>query len=350
MSGLFGWTPEGPPPPPRVPKRGWFATLARYAITTGIGDTAAAVLAHLAGATTGRGDTSAAVLAHLAGQTTGEGATTAAVLAHLAGQTTGEGDTSASWLLHFSRIAQTTGEGDTAAAVLAHLLGSTTGLGADRAAVFAHLAGVATGQGATTAAAAFSAHAVQDDSWTAATTIVYPIPGWSIFLDLDGVGAGGGGREGDGAIASAGNGGKAGTWGGRTLQRGVDLPWSASTITVTVGAAGPAGAKGAGDVTVASRGGATVFDWGTGTLTCPGGDGGSGTKPFNGNPGQSPGNWTRAGRAFTGGGTAASNQNPATPGNPPGGGGGGGQGGYFSTQKAGGPGAPGAGYIRARQS
>ncbi|MGV7802860.1 hypothetical protein [Mycobacteroides chelonae] len=349
MAWMFGWTPEGPPSPPRVPKRGWFATLAQIAQTTGEGDTFAAVIAHLRGTATGFGDTRAAVLAHLSGKTTGSGDTRTVVLAHLTGQTTGTGDTTASWLLHFSRIAQTTGTGDTYAALLAHLRGTATGLGDTATAVLAHLAGTASGDGSTSAGAAFTAHALQDDSWAAAATVTYQIPGWSIYLDLTGVGAGGGGREGDGAAATVGNGGKAGQWNGRTLQRGVDIPWSASTITVTVGQAGPAGARGAGDVVASSRGGATVFDWGTGTLTCPGGDGGSGVSPFP-SAGQSPGDYSFAGRNFTGGGEAASGKNPATPGKPPGGGGGGGQGGFFSTQKAGAAGAPGAGWIRARQT
>lgn len=196
------------------------------------------------------------------------------------------------------------------------------------------------GRGTDAATAGFTAHAAVPASYTAPGTFTYAIPVWCTYIELIGVGGGEGGDSGSGAFV-AGAGGAAGLWNAITLQRGVDIPWTATTLTVVVGDGGTGGP--AGPLNSDGAGGSPVV-WsygGTTLLTCPGGDNGG-----SGQNGKSPGNYTYNGVLYTGG--AEQTSGSGSPGNPPGGGGRGGNGG-FGVGLAGGKGAPGAGYARARQ-
>lgn len=195
-----------------------------------------------------------------------------------------------------------------------------------------------TGLGRDAAAAGFGAHTPVSASYTAPGTYSYAIPVWCAYIELVGVGGGEGGDSGSGAFV-AGAGGAGGVWNAITIQRGVDIPWTATSLTVVVGDGGTGGP--AGPLNSDGAGGNPVV-WsysGTTLLTCSGGDDGG-----SGQNGKSPGNYTYNGVLYTGG--AA--QTSGSAGNPPGGGGRGGNGG-FGVGLAGGKGAPGAGYARARQ-
>src|ERR1700761_7525231 len=92
-----------------------------------------------------------------------------------------------------------------------------------------------TGDGVFSAQAEFPAGLTEDPkSYGTTGTYTYPIPYWCITIDLVLLGAGGGG--GYGANDEAGGG--AGGWMTATVQRGSDIPWEATTITVTVGQGG----------------------------------------------------------------------------------------------------------------
>ncbi|ADX31961.1 minor tail protein [Tsukamurella phage TPA2] len=162
----------------------------------------------------------------------------------------------------------------------------------------------------------------------------YPIPAYAAFVDVVILSGGGGGREGDGGAGATGNGGKKGQWSSTTLNVAA---LGITTLNLSIGAGGPAGAKDAGNVVESSRGGTTTVAWAGGSLSIPGGGGGSGT---GGAAGESPGSYSYGGQTFTGGGTAPSGSS-RTNGNPPGGGGGGGAGGIFNGQTAGMAGAQG---------
>lgn len=175
----------------------------------------------------------------------------------------------------------------------------------------------------------------------------YTIPSWANFVDVTMVGGGGGGHRGN-EVGQGGEGGDAGSWASETLQRGVDFPVGASTLTFTVGAGGAPnsggvpGGLGGSSVRAAIASGKAVFTAAGG----PGGNaiGGSGVN------GDSPGNHTYGGTTYVGGGTSLLRAVAAgSPGKSPGGGGAGGSGGFVSSY-SGGVGAPGSVWSVARQS
>lgn len=177
-------------------------------------------------------------------------------------------------------------------------------------------------------------------TYGSAGNFTYTIPQWATHVDVIVVGGGGGGLEGNGGNGQTGNGGSAGSWHFRTFERGVDLAWSMTSFSATVGAGGTAGGKGG---PAPGAGGQSYVSNASITVIGNGGVGGTGT---NGNAGGSPGNIVVAGNVYTGGATAPSGAS-RTVGNTPGGGGGGGAGGFFSGQTAGMAGAPGAVYFYA---
>lgn len=184
---------------------------------------------------------------------------------------------------------------------------------------------------------------------TAGTTVV-TIPEWAQFLDVTMIGAGGGGHGGNAATVH-GEGGDAGTWVSETLERGVDFPVGATSISVTVGAGG-AGGDGSPSLP-GGNGGATVREAiasGKAAVTAAGGEGGT----LLGNSiseGDAAGNHTYNGTTYIGGGTAASNSmNQGQTGKSPGGGGGGGAGGFIGGGWSGGAGGRGGAWVTARQS
>lgn len=164
----------------------------------------------------------------------------------------------------------------------------------------------------------------------------YDIPAGCNKLDVILLGGGNGGRGGAGAF-QVGGGGNAGEWAVATLVRGVDIPWSTKTLSITVPSAKPGGGNGQdppnSDPAIAS---------GTGWvgLSAPGG---VGTKQGVTRWGQTPGDKTFNGRTYIGGAAQTSNE---AAGNAPGGGGNGGSGGFVSGN-SGGAGSRGQAWIYA---
>lgn len=162
-------------------------------------------------------------------------------------------------------------------------------------------------------------------TYTATGAYSYTIPDWCNKIDILVLG---GGQGGGGGSVGNGTGGQCGSWVVTTVQRGVDIPWSTTSITGTVGAGGTAG--GAGGGTGGTGGTSTATATGMTTQSAIGGSGGVG--PTN-VVGASPGNQTLNGITYYGGGTQ-SNLNSA--GRVPGGGGG--AGGFASAGGKGGDG------------
>ncbi|WJR32416.1 hypothetical protein P3F83_18060 [Mycobacteroides immunogenum] len=187
----------------------------------------------------------------------------------------------------------------------------------------------------------------------------YAIPSDSRFLDLVGCPPGGGGGGGGGGFNKPGEGGFPGQWVGRRIERGVDIPWSVTTLSIRPGGPG-LGASGRESDGGAGGGfnyrqagirpligykppGADGQSW---LLESQFGDGGRLAYGgfFNRDPvGYGPGNFAFGGRLFIGGANAAMDQL----GIGPGGGGGGGHGGTFGGAVGGKNGGPGFVAIRA---
>ncbi|AOQ28891.1 hypothetical protein SEA_WATERFOUL_27 [Mycobacterium phage Waterfoul] len=202
-----------------------------------------------------------------------------------------------------------------------------------------------TGVGADFATARFTPRAAVLTPYTTPGTYTYTIPVWCSKIDLVLLGAGGGGASSGTFYALSGFPGAAGQWFIATLTRGVDIPWTATAITIIVGTGG---ARGSGGLTGTSgRAGesTTAAVPGMSTFIAPGGNGGgtsaTGTTNYQG-PGPSPQTQTVNGRTFTGG---ATQENRSTSGNPPGGAGAGGS----PFGGAGGAGAAGAAWCVAYQ-
>ena len=169
----------------------------------------------------------------------------------------------------------------------------------------------------------------------------YDIPYWCTFIDLILVGGGGGGSY---SAFTNGVGGAGGQLVGQTFQRGNQIPWTTTTITVTVGSGGTAGTGSAGP----NAGGPTKANWtgkpGTTPLTA--GGGGAMASPMGQTgTGTSPGSVTVNGTPYPGG---PNQTTTGAGGNAPGGGGAGGSG--LALEVAGGAGAGGTAYVVARQS
>ncbi|AZS08211.1 hypothetical protein PBI_IRONMAN_8 [Mycobacterium phage IronMan] len=181
-------------------------------------------------------------------------------------------------------------------------------------------------------------------SQTFTTTWTFNIPLECAFIDIVLLGGGGGGSSGNIAV-SPGEGGDAGKWQTITLQRGVDIPWTATQITGTIGGGGKGGIGGWIPIN-GNKGGsttATVAD--VGTLTAEGGDGGNLQWNSGNRAGKGPGTLIYNDIPYVG---AANTGNSAANGNTPGGGGGGGNAGAsFFPAGSGGDGARGQAWCRA---
>ncbi|WP_255789216.1 glycine-rich domain-containing protein [Mycobacteroides abscessus] len=310
------------------------------AIDTGIGEDSATLLAHLLATETATGADNAALLAHLTGRDDGLGSDSAGLRAYLAGMDTGIGADSATAVLKYYASGTDDGAGYDSAALLAHLAGSEFGQGYDTAALSAHLTGFDTGGGYDSATAVFSPHAPETQSWSAPGTITYNIPSWCRYIDIVLVGGGNGGGGGFAGFITGG-GGNAGNWSHVTLERGVDIPWSATAITFVIPVATPGGTQGnkgaGGGAVTASVSGSS---WAGLSAT-----GGTGDQFGTTRNGQSPGTHTYNGQPYAGGAVQSTAQ---AAGNPPGGGGNGGNGNAFNGTK-GGAGAPGGAWARAYQ-
>jgi hypothetical protein len=195
-----------------------------------------------------------------------------------------------------------------------------------------------TGHGVLSAQAGFPSDLTEDPKTYGTTgTYTYPIPYWCTTIDLILLGAGGGG--GYGANDEAG--GAAGGWDTKTLQRGSDIPWEATTITVTVGQGGAGGSLSAPQ---GGPGGDTTASWdsasGPTTKTATGGPA-AGASGISGE-GPSPSSESIGTASLAAG---AQQSTEGADGNGPGGGGAGGAG-----LRHGGAGADGAAVVHASQS
>lgn len=241
------------------------------------------------------------------------------------------------------------GLGSDLAAAMASVIGRDSGGGSDWTALKALLPGRDQGASGDKATSGFTAHAAALTSYTTATTTTYTIPVWSRYVDIIILGAGGGGGGHAFGSVYGGQGGEAGTWKTLRLERGVDIPWTLTSISVTIG--GP-GSGGSGNSNGTAGNATTVTVTGVGTITAAGGPGGrgTGTSPYGAQTaGLSPGNQSFQGGTYTGGtgGTTTSGNGNAA--SAPGAGGGGGNSGVFVGTNRGGAGAPGVAHFRASQ-
>lgn len=188
----------------------------------------------------------------------------------------------------------------------------------------------------------------------------YDIAAASTVLYLAGCGGGGGGGGGDGGWNKPGEGGGGGSWNSIRLERGVDIPWSVTQITVQserVGSPAGIGGEPGTKETDGKIGHDIVFRNGTDNselLRCAGGRLGRrayGSFYNRDSVGYGPGDLGFSARLFKGGpNTAASPSAGAVngaPGNGPGGGGAGGGGGTGGSAGTGGWGAAGYAAIKA---
>jgi hypothetical protein len=158
--------------------------------------------------------------------------------------------------------------------------------------------------------------------YTTAGNKTYTIPaqainnaqaGARVYLDLVGIGGGAGSGGGiSTGVSGAGNlsgGGGGGVWGGISLQLGVDIPLTTTSIAVHVGAGGTAGAV---NSLQGGNGAATTFTitgYSGGVITYAGGLAGDGTMPIGGYnaahnvyiDGASPGDYTFNSAPYYGG-------------------------------------------------
>jgi hypothetical protein len=187
-------------------------------------------------------------------------------------------------------------------------------------------------EGTLSVTAAFPLNPPATTEYPLAGNYTYDIPYWCTYIDLILLGGGGGGANALGGVVP-GAGGQAGFWTTTTVQRGLEIPFTTTSIAVTVGPGGGGAANG---------GSTTATATGMAAQTAIGGTQGAGT---NGTRGESPGQVTYQGQTFTGG--AAQNTAGAA-GNAPGGGGAGAN--PLAGAPTSGAGAHGAAWIVARQT
>jgi hypothetical protein len=193
------------------------------------------------------------------------------------------------------------------------------------------------------AVADFAAKAATSVQYGVVGTYNYAIPVWCKYLDVVLLGGGASGQTGNGAVNQPGSGGHSGKWQGYKLTRGVEIPWTATTVVITVGAGGarPADSDYAGPTPGAN----TTFSVASSISgLAAGGNGtndGSTRRDGLGAPA-----FTYGGIVYPGG---ANSTSSAQTGTTPGGGGAGGNGGIFGNRTRGGAGGPGAAWVRAYQ-
>lgn len=188
------------------------------------------------------------------------------------------------------------------------------------------------GEGTLSMTAAFPANPPTTQEFVPAGNYTYNIPYWCTYIDLILLGGGGGGANAIGGVIP-GAGGQAGFWTTTTVQRGLEIPFTTTSIAITVGPGG-GGAANAGPTTATATGMAPQ--------SALGGTQGAGT---NGTTGESPGNKVYNGVTYTGG---AAQNTPGAAGNAPGGGGGGAN--PLLGAPTPGAGAGGAAWVVARQT
>jgi len=178
--------------------------------------------------------------------------------------------------------------------------------------------------------------------YTTAGNHTYNIPAHALRLDIVCLGGGAGGSGGAGGFG-AGSGGNGGSWNAATLRRGVDIPWSTSSISITVGSGGAGGSGGVLGSDGQPGGASSAATSGWGISAAGGTTGGFGAGQAGKAP--NPQNYTYNGVTYNGG---AQQGSGGGAGNAPGGGGAGGNGGLISGSN-GGAGAVGRVWVRAYQ-
>lgn len=335
-------------PSAREPVRGWLPVAARSGTDIGVGIDVGELLAHLLGTDVGVGVDTAQLAAALSGTSAGASLDAAILRAILTGTDTGVGSDAASWIEKWAATGVDTGTGLDLAAILAHLTGADAATGLDLAALLAHTSGLDLAAGEDTGAARWTSHASTDATYSTAGSFVYPIPAWATHLDIVVIGGGASGQTGNGAINSAGKGGKAAAWSTTTIER-VNR-WGSSvsqigeyadTLEVTVGSGGAQAANSDHASPNPGTASSVVHTGQAFALTSPGGSGTTSTQN-----GAAPGNTTWQGVTHTGGNGGTGNGGAATA---PGAAGAGGNGGIFGSRTRGGAGAAGRVFIRARQ-
>lgn len=131
-------------------------------------------------------------------------------------------------------------------------------------------------------------------TYSTAGSYTYTIPSWAYKIDVILLGGGAGGRSG-GAGFNNGEGGGAGSWVATTLTRGVNIPFSTTTITGSVATAGAGGTNLGAAPT--SGGSSTATATGMASLTAIGGVIDASTTQS----GIAPGNTTYNSQTYTGG-------------------------------------------------
>lgn len=196
------------------------------------------------------------------------------------------------------------------------------------------------GRGAIQVSAGYPAMSPEVSTYTTPGTSTYTLPYWWRYLDIVMIGGGASGQTGSGATNTAGKGGNASSWTTVTLERGVDVPSMATSLTVVVG---DGGAQAANSDLASPNSGEDSSVSGTGmtTVTSPGGSGTTSTQN-----GVSPGNVTYQTVTRTGGSAGTGSGGAATA---PGASGAGGNGGIFGSRTRGGAGARGEVVLRVRQ-
>lgn len=185
------------------------------------------------------------------------------------------------------------------------------------------------------AVAGFSAVAGATTTYNTVGTFTFTIPVWCRYIDLIGLGGGAGGTGGG---TFTGNGGGSSSWATRTLERGVDIPWSATALSVVVGDGGSAGGAFGG---TGGGGNPTYIQYSsTDLIRSNGGSANSGTGGTRTGRAVDPNTTTVGdGQTYTGG-SASTSSTAQVPGS-------GGYGG--SNFAAGNKGGRGQAWIRARQ-
>lgn len=173
-------------------------------------------------------------------------------------------------------------------------------------------------------------------------TNTYTLPYWWKYLDIVLIGGGASGQTGNGGNGVAGKGGNASSWVTVTLERGVDIPAMATSLTVVVGDGGDRAPN--SDLAGPNPGGSSSVTGSGMSPVSSSSSGGFGTA--SGQNGASPGDITYQTITRTGGSAGTGNGGAATA---PGASGAGGNGGFFTSRTRGGAGARGEVVLRVRQ-
>lgn len=347
----LGWSGEGPAAEPLDPVTGWWIKKQALGQVVSYAEFTARLKAYLAAVAAGQAVISASSIVHLVGiaRSSGgfEGGTEVAdalVKAYLTAWSNSVGTASARAV--FAAGGTYVGIGSTAAEIRAKLTALAAGALVSSAQSLAHLFGQAVGIGTPGATADFSAQGPATTTYTAASgSFTYAIPPWSKVLVVVLLGGGASGQTGNGGVNTSGAGGNPGAWNWVLLTRGTDIPWSASSISLTVGAATGRAANSNNAAPVNGNATSATIS-GVGTLVANGGVGTKTVQGTNWQVGAPAGNLTADGDTYVGGAESNSTQRV---GYPPGGGGSGGAGGIFGNRTQGWEGARGGAWVKARQ-